>query len=230
MRWIMESTRTCSGLGSRSGFPKLRRASLPGGALPLLLAATCCVLSATWVRTAKADTLTIRRPGAHQRYAFEAEPHLLIAFVDPPGIGHGTGYGVGFRGTIPLLHNGFVPTINNSVGLGFGVDFVHHELGRDYCVALNLQNECVRFNNEQAVDNLWLPVVMQWNFWLSRNWSVFGEPGLALRFETNEGGDEHLHVEPFQFYLGGRYHFAETIALTLRVGYPNFSVGVSFLL
>jgi hypothetical protein len=31
------------------------------------------------------------------------------------------------------------------------------------------------------------------------------------------------------FYAGGRWHFADYAALTLRVGYPTFSAGVSFL-
>jgi hypothetical protein len=29
---------------------------------------------------------------------------------------------------------------------------------------------------------------------------------------------------------GGRYHFSENVALTMRVGYPSFSIGVSFFL
>jgi hypothetical protein len=29
--------------------------------------------------------------------------------------------------------------------------------------------------------------------------------------------------------LGGRYQFNDRIALTLRVGYPTFSLGTSFL-
>jgi hypothetical protein len=31
------------------------------------------------------------------------------------------------------------------------------------------------------------------------------------------------------FMAGGRYHFTERIALTMRVGYPWFALGVSFL-
>jgi hypothetical protein len=31
-------------------------------------------------------------------------------------------------------------------------------------------------------------------------------------------------------YAGGRLHFTEAIALTLRVGYPDIAVGISFLL
>jgi hypothetical protein len=31
-------------------------------------------------------------------------------------------------------------------------------------------------------------------------------------------------------YAGGRFHFTEHITLTMRVGHPTASVGVSFLL
>jgi hypothetical protein len=65
---------------------------------------------------------------------------------------------------------------------------------------------------------------MQWNFWLSRRWSVFGEPGLLLRYVYDD-----LGVSPFVVYGGGRLHFSENVALTLRVGYPTFSAGISFL-
>jgi hypothetical protein len=64
---------------------------------------------------------------------------------------------------------------------------------------------------------------MQWNFWLSRNWSVFGEPGGLVDF-----GDK-TRVHP-AFYAGGRFHFTDRVTLTMRVGHPTASVGVSFLL
>jgi hypothetical protein len=31
------------------------------------------------------------------------------------------------------------------------------------------------------------------------------------------------------FNAGGRFHFNDSLALTMRVGYPSFSLGVSFL-
>src|SRR3978361_281780 len=79
---------------------------------------------------ARADTMIIAHPGDHSRYSFEAEPHLLLGLINPPGIGSGTGLGVGFRGTVVLVDNGFVATINNSIGLGFGADWVHYGHGR----------------------------------------------------------------------------------------------------
>ena len=78
-----------------------------------------------------------------------------------------------------------------------------------------------------------VPVVMQWNFWLHPQWSVFGEPGVAFHFRG--GHSDHFEFDPFTFYVGGRFHFNDSIALTVRLGAPLldnnvFSVGVSFLL
>jgi hypothetical protein len=78
-----------------------------------------------------------------------------------------------------------------------------------------------------------IPVVMQWNFWLHPHWSVFGEPGIV--FHARTGNADHFDVAPFVMYGGGRYHFNESVALTIRLGSPFFfdntiSVGASFLL
>jgi hypothetical protein len=154
----------------------------------LALAAPTLIVTAP----ARADTSVIKLPGAHPDYVFEAEPHALVSPFDAfrPGLG--------FRGTVELVDNGFVKTINNTVGIGFGADW--------------------------AKDHFRVPVVMQWNFWLSRNWSVFGEPGGLLDF-----GGKKTSAHP-AIYAGGRFHFTDRVTLTLRVGHPTASVGVSFLL
>jgi hypothetical protein len=89
---------------------------------------------------------------------------------------------------------------------------------------------------------------MQWNFFLSKHWSVFAEPGLALEYGTwgdcsgyyvdNRGNSRHyacpnaanrMIVDPFILFLGGRFHFSDSVTLTARVGWPYFSIGVSFM-
>jgi hypothetical protein len=176
---------------------------------------------------AHADTMIIRNPGDHSRYAFEAEPHLLLGLINPPGPASGTGFGLGFRGTVNLVDNGFVPSINNSIGIGFGADWVHYGGGGQVCVTDNGPSGVRNCANSDAVSELWFPVVMQWNFFLSRQWSVFGEPGLAFRYQSVPGFRD-LTVDP-QLYLGGRWHFSDQMTLTMRLGYPTFSVGVSFM-
>ena len=88
------------------------------------------------------------------------------------------------------------------------------------------------------------PVVLQWNFYVARRWSVFGEPGLyiwhgsysaptyncALPGQTvctvSYGSDTGIGPA---FWVGGRFHFSDSASLTLRLGYPDFlTVGVSF--
>jgi hypothetical protein len=169
--------------------------------LRLRVVAAVCALPAVLVAgAAHADEHSIiKEYGEHPSYAFEAEPHGILGFGYP--FDNGNNYaGVGFRGTFHIT-DGFVKGINDSIGVGVGIDFAPG--GGGY---------------------VFVPVVMQWNFWVSTHWSVFGEPGLAF---TNA---PRTAVDPFVFFAGGRFHFSERAALTLRVGYPALSVGVSFLL
>ena len=168
----------------------------------------------------------IKRPGAHPDYIFEAEPHLIVRNRHWH---EGNGFGPGFRGTVVILDQGFIPKLNNSVGIGFGIDMLlasgqHcHSNGRNaYC--------------HDVPNQLVLPVVLQWNFWLHKRWSVFGEPGFAMIYgehyhDNDLVHDNELAFDPFVFHAGGRFHFTDTITLTMRLGFPaQFSIGVSFLI
>lgn len=164
-----------------------------------LLPAVAALATFALARPASADQLVIKFPGQHPDYVFEAEPHALITPF------HGFFPGLGFRGSIELVDNGFVSSINNTVAISFGVDW--------------------------ADKGVWIPVAMQWNFWLSRNWSVFGEPGVAFHVGKGiDGRGPNRGLGWLALWVGGRFHFTDTIALTLRLGRPTLSVGVSFLL
>jgi hypothetical protein len=114
-------------------------------------------------------------------------------FQDNPG------FGIGGRLSIPLMDPGFVKSINDSVGITFGLDVLFP-------------------GNNAAID---IPVAMQWNFFVHSKWSVFGEPGLVL------GTYRDAHLLP-ALWAGARYHFNDHVALTMRIGYPTFSIGLSF--
>lgn len=184
-----------------------------------------------WSAEAHAQS-TIKQPGQRPHYGFEAEPHLLLGPFDPPGRPRGEGFGLGFRGTIELVENGFVKTINNSVGISFGFDWVRYPYwdarGRctDRVSGPNGTSICVEVDGGAASRDLfYLPVAMQWNFWLARRWSVFAEPGILPYLR---GGQ--LGFTPIALYAGGRYHFSDQVALTFRIGYPTLSIGASFFL
>jgi hypothetical protein len=171
----------------------------PLAACAAALVASCPLFATT---TARAADWIIKSPGDHPSYTFEAEPHALVGFGGP--FKDKGSFGAGFRGTFVLVDNGFIKSLNDSVGITFGGDVFFGDKG-----------------------TLFLPVAMQWNFWLTPRWSVFGEPGVALAAKKFELKDDVFH--PI-FMAGGRYHLSETVSLTLRAGYPGASVGVSFFL
>ena len=84
---------------------------------------------------------------------------------------------------------------------------------------------------------------MQWNFFLTPVVSVFGEPGLAIRYRTwgYDGADcpefsdlecSEDDVDPFEpvFFAGGRFLFSRTAGLVVRLGSPYISIGATFLM
>jgi len=194
----------------------------------LVIAATSIVV--TWAGVAHAqERPTIKDVGDHPVYPVEVEPHVVAGFT-PPLNRYGTGVGLGGRFSVPVIQNGFVRTINDNVALGFGFDWIHY----DQCYTPDAAG-C------HPGDSYLVPAVMQWNFFLSRHWSVFPEAGLAFNhsrfgrcFTRDPVGNVFVNdcsatgLDAL-FFLGGRFHASNAVALTMRVGYPYASIGGSFL-
>jgi hypothetical protein len=174
--------------------PPLTHALARPSLAPICFATLLCALA----RPSGAEPALLDQPGAHPDYLLEIEPHLLFAF-DPPGPAQG-GLGGGIRASLELIDPGFISKLNNTVALGLGADWV---------------------GASRADSALWLPVVLQWNFWVARRWSLFGEPGAGIWLLEAEG------VRP-TFGAGGRYHAADLFAFTLRIAYPALTAGLSF--
>jgi hypothetical protein len=164
------------------------------------LGLACAVTLALTPTLALAQS-TIKRPGDHPKYVVEVEPHALFG-IKKFGPFDDHAFGAGIRLSFPIVQNGFVKSINNSVAITFGGDIL--------------------FSKDRA---LIFPVAMQWNFFVHNHWSVFGEPGFAVSHELD--GKKTL-PHPV-LWAGARYHFTEHVTLTMRVGYPTFSIGVSFM-
>jgi len=130
----------------------------------------------------------------HPNYALELEPHLAIAPFDENKVG----VGAGVTGTFNVAPEGFINRLNDSVGISVGADWT-------------------------GSGTYHLSGAMQWNFWLSHRFSVFGAPGVGLQFT-----DGDVNFWP-AFGGGGRLHFGPNFALTVRAGFPVSAVGLSFL-
>lgn len=177
---------------------------------------------------------TIKDPNP-PKYSVEIEPKLNFAPGDFYAYG-GTGFGPGVRFSIPIMSPGFVKSINDSVAISFGLDVVHYS-GYHYYYA-----DCGRFGcaNYYDAGDFWamhVPVVLQWNFWLTDRWSVFAEPGVSFRhaFYSDAYCNPNLYSSCgnrddfyFAFFAGGRFALSDKVALTMRIGHPIlFSLGLS---
>lgn len=169
------------------------------------VAATPNALAVDWV---------IKSPGQHPSYAAELEPHLNFVLYRRGYYGNtrfragSPEIGGGFRASIELMDPGFVKKINDTIAITFGVDITNCHYCRSY------RDDYLIYS----------PVALQWNFFLTRKWSVFGEVGGIVR---SEGLFHYVNIDP-AVWIGGRFHFNDNIALTLRAGYPYLGVGVSF--
>lgn len=137
----------------------------------------------------------------------------------------GYGAAAGARFGIPILHNGFIDSINNAVYLNFGGDF--------YFIRYRPCNGggC----DWEYHPGFGIPVALHWEFYFNQTWSAFAELGVNVFFHPgffrgNRDFFEHDYVGSwFLAAVGGRLHFNESIALTLRVSTNYVSFGVTFM-
>lgn len=132
--------------------------------------------------------------------------------VDAGGYGS---LGIGIRADIPLLRDGILANTDDELALSPGADMFFSDFYPDY------------YGGGPYV----IPsVVLQWNFYLAPNWSVFPEAGVAFYV-----GDRHWMRRERSVYavadlgLGARYHFSPRNALLARISTPTgLQLGVTF--
>jgi hypothetical protein len=222
----------------------MRIASRPIGSVSLCAAAAAASVLLAGL-PAQAQSI-IKRPGDHPKYVVELEPHGLVQYASTP-TWMGSGFGLGFRASIPFLDNGPISTINNNMAISFGVDWAH--FSEDWWCAGRFGPGDPRWpgyawnaNWGCTANTLWFPVVLQWNFFLTDIISVFGEPGLALVYDwwnwwvpcgapggACESHPHDVYLAP-AFWGGARFLFGKTVGLTVRLGYPSATLGLSILL
>jgi hypothetical protein len=190
-------------------------------------------------RVAEARSV-IKQPGNHPDYSVEIEPHFVFQWANR--FGDDDGFGPGVRVNIPFLDNGPIKTINNNMAIGVGLDITFGDNDCRWWWNRHERDEWLD-HEDCSVTEVWLPVTLQWNFFLTDVISVFGEPGFAISHrrwdwdwycERGSGAlcdyDDSDTGLDFVFWGGARFMFSDTIGATVRIGSPYVSVGVNFLL
>jgi len=194
------------------------------------------LLSALLASSPAAAQSIIKNGNASRSYKVEIEPRGVLAPFSPPLGSAEVGVGGGVNFGINLAPRGFLPTVYDSVALSVGIDTVQYFGGHATpaeCAEWEGSGSeaiCVRTRASSGPALLfYTPVLFQWNFYLTPKWSVFGEPGFTMFFRTAR--HESLSVGAFPaIFVGGRYHFSNQATLTMRIGYPYTTIGVSFFL
>lgn len=171
---------------------------------------------------ANSASAQIDAAGKHSRYTVELEP-LLVWQWNGAEAAVDDGLGFGLRASIPVLQDGPVTTINNSLALTFGLQWAHFFECRGW-------DDC-------SENDFWVPAALQWNFFLTPMLSIFPEFGLGFRHavftdpicQNGRCRTTSLEVHPV-LWFGGRFRMTDTIAIVMRLGTPTLHVGVSFLM
>jgi hypothetical protein len=121
--------------------------------------------------------------------------------------------GPGISMLFPILHNGFIPSINNAVYIGFFVDTMFHPIYSGW--------------------NSWffsLPIgpMMQWRFYLIEMISVYANLGFGIWPWFTDSAYGGLWWRGFPlFQLGANFHFTQKIGMNVQFGYPSAQLGLN---
>lgn len=162
-------------------------------------------------------TSFVRDAGPHSR------PVDLSVLVGTPGALL-VGFGGGVRISFPLVHDGFIGTINNAVRLETGVELYHWSFaGFDY-------------------ETIAIPVLLRWDFFVTEQWTVFAALGVAVNvyyFEEGAGffdAPENTDLWGFgsgalitsAFGAGALLNISETTSLRLDASLNLLGIGLTF--
>ncbi|HJL16569.1 MAG TPA: hypothetical protein RMH99_12980 [Sandaracinaceae bacterium LLY-WYZ-13_1] len=165
--------------------------------------------------SAEAQRVDIETPFTGER-PFQLDVHAGFTWW-------GVGFASGVRFGIPVVHNGFVESINNAVYLNFGADFYFI---RSYAY------DCGRGRCWEYGPGFGFPVTLHWEFYFNDDWSAFAELGAQFfvhpRWIDGNGWDWREPGAWFIWTVGGSYHVSESFLLTLRVGSPYVAFGLTF--
>ncbi|MBZ4414956.1 porin family protein [Myxococcus sp. RHSTA-1-4] len=159
-------------------------------------------------------TSALRQPGGlFDTSSTERGPTLSFFGILPWWYGFGAGAGA--RYTLPIVKDGFISNLNDSVELEFGGDFWfanYGALGADY-----------------GYTGLAIPAEGRWTFHITPKFSAYGKValGYAFHFWSDDVGDDfdtgHVYWDATSGVL---YQLSDSMWLRGEVGYAGLKAGI----
>jgi hypothetical protein len=160
------------------------------------------------------ESSAVRQPGGLlDRSPQERSPMLSFFGILPWW--YGFGGGVGARYTLPIVPNGFITEVNDSVELEFGGDIwfaSYGVLGSDF-----------------GYTGLAIPAEGRWTFHITPKFSAYAKVGLGLvvRFWNDDVGDDFDGAGLyFDSAAGVLYKLNDSLSLRAEAGYAGLKGGI----
>jgi hypothetical protein len=141
---------------------------------------------------------------------------LISVFLGLPAWYWGYGgvpFSLGGRYLLPILHDGFAPTLNDSFSVEFGADFIG--LGRSaFAVSIGI------------------PAELMWALHITPKFAAYLKAGIALELNFGDwsgfgAGRGFISAGPI-VGIGGWYAISDGLRLRLELGYPGLKIGLGF--
>jgi hypothetical protein len=193
-----------------------------------LVMASALVLSAPRARAddkpAGSDTpsgATFRQGGALLDRSPQRRPFTISVFAGAPYAYYyyGVPFGVGGRFMIPIVHDGFIPPLNDSFGIEFGAD-LYGTYGVD----------------RRFYTTFGLPVEVYWQFHFTSKFSAYVKVGAVLEFNfvpytVCAPGAVVCRGYVYPSPIGNAgiiFRFTKTVSFRAEAGYPWVKIGFGF--
>ncbi len=181
----------------------------------LILFLTAATLSTSAL--AQSGDPSFRDRGGLLDASSQRRPQMLSIFLGFPYSYYYYGFPLGISGRyyFPVLHDGFVPTINDSFGLEVGADLLL--VGRN------------GFSTFLAI-----PIEAMWALHFFPKFAMYLKLGAALEFRLGRACGPKECFEGFGVgaypigTLGFWYAFTDTVRLRFELGYPWVKIGLGF--
>jgi hypothetical protein len=186
---------------------------------PVALALALCAFAAAAPKLASAQEegqSGTHAPGGLMDASPQARP-MMLSFFTGFHYGHYAALGLpltfGGRFYIPLVQDGFIPSLNDEFGLEFGLDFNITFLSSIY--------------TESSVFGFGVPVDVLWDFHITPNFDAYAKAGLVIGsvFSDRTYGGFWWTIRSA---VGLRLKITEGLYFRAEAGYPSIIAGLGF--